>query len=144
MDQPLADIKEVLPPAGLYHGKLAFGGLADEKTDKRSRVYRRARVGVRLVAPDESMDGDAITEFESFGDEDILATWSKLVYGQNDTARVAGMLQRAGVPLVGTLKETLESIKGLGGIDVLANVQHETYEGETRAIVTSILPIDTD
>ena len=144
METPLEQIQAILPPIGLYYGTLLYGSLGDEKTDKRSRAYRRTTIGVKLTSPDDSMDPDAAEEFNALLDkgEEILVNWSKLVYGQNDAAAVRRLLERVGVELTGTLEDTLKSVKGHGGIEVLVQVGHDTYEGVTSAIAKALLSGD--
>ena len=144
METPLEQVRAILPPQGLYYGTLLYGSLGDEKIDKRSRAYRRTTLGVKLTSPDDNMDGDAADEFNELiakGEESIV-NWSKLVYGQNDAAAVRRLLERVGVELTGTLEETLKSVKTHGGIEVLVQVAHDTYEGETSAIAKALLSSD--
>ena len=141
LDTPLDEIKVFTPYPGTYNTVLLSGKLGDPTTDKNGRAYQRMMLAAKLVAPTSDVGSEGTDAFNE-QTEEIPVYFSKLIYGRNDLASVGRLLGRLGVSIEGrSLEDALASIKG-AGYEARALLEHREYQGEMRAEVKELLPIE--
>jgi len=133
------DIPEV--PEGTWKGELVRIAIDDEdREDRKGRTYRMVRFSIRPREPQEDVDPNEAQAFlEADPDGETIVTRRDFIYGKRDLNRVRHMLEQIGIPLEGrNIGETIDEYDG--GFEVLVEVEHEEYEGETRAQARAIAP----
>lgn len=141
LDTPLDEVKVFLPAPCTYRATILSGRLDDPKVDKNGKTYQRLSLAAKLTEPGPDAPSDERERFAAEGD-DTIVYFSKLIYGRNDIAGVARLLDRIGVTIAGRgLEDALAEIKG-AGYEARVLIEHREYKGEMGAEVKELLPVE--
>lgn len=130
LESPVDEIEDVEVPEGTFYVTSFTGKLSDEQIDKNDNPYRRATVGLKVVAPvEDSVDPEEWERFEAAdGKNEASLFYSAFLSRRRDIKQLERILQTAGVPTSGRkLTEMLDELKD--GYEFVATVAHHEEFG---------------